>query len=126
MHRQMSTKKHIFHKIIDSYGAWAVFSCSRSGLRLFSCCHLILIRINMEETRKMNRFKAAVLLLTTTFFWGVTFTVVKQAVASVDVFVFLSQLFLLAFLLIVPICAIRGKRLEIRTVRQGSLLGLFL
>src|SRR6185369_4134869 len=74
----------------------------------------------------MNRFKAAVLLLTTTFFWGVTFTVVKQAVESVDVFVFLAQRFVLAFLLILPISAIKGKRPDPRSLRLGCLLGLFL
>src|SRR6185369_8395672 len=74
----------------------------------------------------MSRFKAAVLLLTTTFFWGVTFTVVKQAVESVDVFVFLAQRFVLAFLLILPISAIKGKRPDPRSLRLGCLLGLFL
>ncbi|GFE59736.1 DMT family transporter [Geobacter sp. AOG2] len=74
----------------------------------------------------MNRFKAAVLLLTTTFFWGVTFTVVKEAVASVDVFVFLAQRFILAFALILPVSMIKGKRLDLRTLRQGCLMGLFL
>ena len=74
----------------------------------------------------MNRFKAAVLLLTTTFFWGVTFTIVKQAVESVDVFVFLSQRFILAFVLILPICLFKGKNLDARTLRQGCLMGAFL
>lgn len=74
----------------------------------------------------MDRLKAAVLLLTTTFFWGVTFTIVKQAVESIDVFVFLSQRFILAFVLILPICMLKGKRLDIRTVRQGGIMGLFL
>lgn len=74
----------------------------------------------------MNKFKAAVLLLTTTFFWGVTFTVVKQAVESVDVFVFLAQRFILAFILILPISAIKGRQLNRRTVRQGCFMGLFL
>lgn len=74
----------------------------------------------------MNRFKAAVLLLTTTFFWGVTFTVVKQAIESVDVFVFLSQRFILAFVLILPICLLKGKNLDARTLRQGCIMGAFL
>ena len=74
----------------------------------------------------MNRLTAAVLLLTTTFFWGVTFTIVKRAVESVDVFVFLSQRFILAFALILPICLLKGKHLDTRTVRQGCLMGLFL
>ena len=74
----------------------------------------------------MNRYKAAALLLTTTFFWGVTFTVVKQAIESVDVFVFLSQRFLLAFLLILPIGLIKGRRLDWSTVLWGIVMGIFL
>src|SRR6185369_16933153 len=74
----------------------------------------------------MNRFKAAVLLLTTTFFWGVTFTLVKQALEGVDVFVFLAQRFMLAFAVILPISYFRGRNLSVRTLRQGSLMGLFL
>ncbi|NVN89394.1 MAG: DMT family transporter [Desulfuromonadales bacterium] len=74
----------------------------------------------------MNRFKAAVLLLTTTFFWGVTFTLVKQALEGVDVFVFLAQRFMLAFAVILPICWFRGGNLTVRTIRQGCIMGLFL
>jgi drug/metabolite transporter (DMT)-like permease len=74
----------------------------------------------------MNRFKAAVLLLTTTFFWGMTFTIVKQAVESIDVFVFLSQRFVLAFVLILPICMLKGKHLDTRTLRQGCIMGVLL
>jgi drug/metabolite transporter (DMT)-like permease len=74
----------------------------------------------------MNRLKAAVLLLTTTFFWGITFTVVKQAIETVDVFVFLSQRFILAFVLILPICIWKGKRLDLKTVKNGSVMGLVL
>ncbi len=80
----------------------------------------------MLEIADMNRLKAAVLLLTTTFFWGVTFTIVKQAVESVDVFVFLSQRFILAFLLILPIGMLKGGKLDARTIRQGCVMGLFL
>lgn len=74
----------------------------------------------------MNRFKAAVLLLTTTFFWGVTFTLVKQALEGVDVFVFLAQRFMLAFAVILPICVVKGRQLTARTIRQGCIMGLFL
>ncbi len=66
------------------------------------------------------------LLLTTTFFWGVTFTVVKQALESVDVFVFLAQRFLLAFILILPIGLYKGKRIDGATVVRGSIMGIFL
>jgi len=74
----------------------------------------------------MNRYKAAILLLTTTFFWGVTFTVVKQAIESVDVFVFLAQRFILAFALILPIGFYKGKRLDGVTILKGTVMGLFL
>jgi drug/metabolite transporter (DMT)-like permease len=74
----------------------------------------------------MNRYKAAVLLLTTTFFWGVTFTVVKQSIESVDVFVFLAQRFILAFALILPIGVYKGRRLDGATVLRGCVMGVFL
>ncbi|MBV5341155.1 MAG: DMT family transporter [Deltaproteobacteria bacterium] len=74
----------------------------------------------------MNKYKAAMLLLTTTFFWGVTFTVVKQAVESVDVFVFLAQRFILAFVLILPIGLYKGKKIDSATVIRGSIMGIFL
>lgn len=82
--------------------------------------------VNKAKGMIMNRFKAAVLLITTTFFWGVTFTLVKQALEGVDVFVFLAQRFMLAFALILPISIVRGKRLDLCTVRQGCIMGLFL
>ena len=74
----------------------------------------------------MNRYKAAVLLLTTTFFWGVTFTVVKQSIESVDVFVFLAQRFILAFALILPIGLYKGRMLDGATVLRGCVMGVFL
>jgi len=74
----------------------------------------------------MNRYKAAILLLTTTFFWGVTFTVVKQAVESVDVFVFLAQRFILAFGLILPIGFYKGKNIDGATVIRGIIMGILL
>lgn len=76
--------------------------------------------------KKMNRYKAALLLLTTTFFWGVTFTVVKQAIESVDVFVFLAQRFILAFVLILPIGLSKGKRLDGATILKGMAMGALL
>lgn len=78
------------------------------------------------EYMNMNRSRAAILLLTTTFFWGVTFTVVKQAIESVDVFVFLAQRFILAFLLIVPIGFYKGRNFNGAVVLKGMLMGLLL
>ena len=74
----------------------------------------------------MNKFKAAVLLLTTTFFWGITFTIVKQAVESVDVFVFLAQRFIFAFVVILPICLYKGRNLDSGTIVRGMVMGILL
>lgn len=74
----------------------------------------------------MNRYKAAILLLTTTLFWGITFTVVKQSIETVDVFVFLAQRFILAFGLILPIGLYKGRRLDGVTVLRGCVMGVFL
>ena len=82
--------------------------------------------MNELQGTKMNRYKAAVLLLTTTLFWGITFTLVKQALEGVDVFVFLAQRFMLAFAVILPISYVRGKRLDKRTIRQGCIMGVLL
>lgn len=78
------------------------------------------------ESAGMNRYRAGILLLTTTFFWGVTFTVVKQAVESIDVFVFLAQRFILSFILILPIGIIKGKQLDGVTVLKGIIMGALL
>jgi drug/metabolite transporter (DMT)-like permease len=74
----------------------------------------------------MNRYKAAILLLTTTFFWGITFTVVKEAIARVDVFVFLAQRFVLAFILILPIGLCKGKHLNSAVILRGFVMGVLL
>lgn len=69
---------------------------------------------------------AAALLIATTFFWGVTFTVVKDAVAQVDVFVFLAQRFILATgIMILPGLVWRGRPTW-PTIRAGLILGIAL
>lgn len=74
----------------------------------------------------MKRYFAALLLIATTFFWGITFTVVKDAVARVDMLVFLSQRFILAALLmIIPGLLFRGKP-DRSTIRAGMILGVAL
>lgn len=76
--------------------------------------------------KTQNRALASVLLLLTTFFWGITFTIVKDAVALVDVFVFLAQRFILAFALIIPIALLRGGRPNLNQLRDGLVLGVLL
>ncbi len=66
------------------------------------------------------------LLLLTTFFWGITFIVVKDAIEQVDVFLFLSQRFTLAFLLLLLPFPLLKQRLTLETARRGVMLGLWL
>jgi len=61
----------------------------------------------------MKRWVAIILLLVTTFFWGITFTVVKEAIRLVDVFVFLSQRFWVAFF-ILGLISLTQKELSAR------------
>lgn len=69
---------------------------------------------------------ATILLVTTTFFWGVTFTVVKDAVSRVDLFLFLSQRFLLsALVMIVPGLFLKGIP-DRESIRSGAILGTVL
>jgi drug/metabolite transporter (DMT)-like permease len=74
----------------------------------------------------VKRATAVALLLVTTFFWGVTFTVVKEAVARVDVFVFLAQRFVAAAALLAGLAAARGGRLDARALRGGAAMGFAL
>jgi len=74
----------------------------------------------------MKKIRAALLLLITTFFWGVTFTIVKDAIRHVDVFVFLSQRFLIAAGIMLPFAFIRKSLLNKRLLIHGSILGCLL
>ncbi len=61
-----------------------------------------------------------------TFFWGITFAVVKEAIAKVDVFVFLSQRFMLAFIILLPVCVLKYSYFNVKSVIHGSVMGVFL
>lgn len=74
----------------------------------------------------MKRFTAITALLLTTFFWGITFTIVKDAIARVDVFVFLAQRFFAATVVIILICLARRIPLTGLALRHGAILGVFL
>lgn len=81
------------------------------------------MKIQLNGIRKLG---ADFLLLMVTLFWGITFVVVKDAVAKVDVFVFLSQRFILSFALLFFLCLIRRRSLTRHTVRRGIMLGVVL
>jgi len=75
---------------------------------------------------KMRRLGANFLLLVTTFFWGTTFVIVKQAVEQVGVFLFLSQRFGLAFLILLVICLILRRPFRKEYIRGGIIIGTLL
>jgi drug/metabolite transporter (DMT)-like permease len=74
----------------------------------------------------MNRTAAALLLLVATFFWGMTFAVVKGAVAGVGVYVFLSQRFVVAFVVLAAIAGRGGQLPDRGTLVRGLVLGAVL
>jgi len=74
----------------------------------------------------VKKTAAALLLIATTFFWGITFTIVKEAVSQVDMFVFLAQRFALAALLMIIPGMLFHRRPNWATVRAGTILGLAL
>lgn len=74
----------------------------------------------------VKRFTAITALLLTTFFWGITFTIVKDAIARVDVFVFLAQRFFAATVVILLICLARRRPFTGQALRHGIILGFFL
>ena len=79
--------------------------------------------ITDERTKK---WKAEFLLLVTTFFWGVTFVVVKEAIQVTGVFVFLAQRFIAAALILAGICLAMRRPFAPRLIGQGMVMGFFL
>lgn len=73
----------------------------------------------------MPLFRFALLFLTT-LFWGVTFTVVKEAVGVMDVYVFLAQRFALATVILLGVAFAMRGRLNGKTLRHGTILGALL
>ena len=77
-------------------------------------------------TNRNSRWQAELLLLLTTFFWGVTFVVVKEAIQVTGVFVFLAQRFIAAALLMTAVCLALRRPFVPRLVGQGTVMGIFL
>ena len=65
-------------------------------------------------------------MLLVTFFWGITFVVVKEAIEQLGVFVFLSQRFALAFLILFPLCLFRRRPVTAKLLKRGVILGILL
>jgi len=66
------------------------------------------------------------LLLVTTFFWGITFAIVKEAVEQVGVFLFLSQRFIAAFAILLAICLLSRRKFKPAIIKHGLILGSLL
>ena len=88
-------------------------------------------RLNQLFSRKRRKYTGFVALLAATFFWGITFPVVKEAIESIPEFLFLAIRFLAAAALLLPVCFIRtgGARDRRYTVGHGAIgigIGLLL
>lgn len=74
----------------------------------------------------LKRFGADGLLLAVTVFWGLTFVIVKEAIEVVGVFLFLSQRFILAFIIMTGICVVLRRPISRDVVLKGLTLGVLL
>lgn len=75
----------------------------------------------------MNQhLKADLWLLLATFFWGITFVAVKDAMLQTTPLVFLGVRFLLAGLVLLPFCYKGLRKLSREGWRDGMLIGVFL
>ncbi len=81
----------------------------------------------MRTTMKLaNRYVADGLLLFVAFIWGTTFSLIKEALENIDVFVFLSQRFMLSGILLGIVCYVKRGVFSYNVLKQGFILGLFL
>jgi len=65
-------------------------------------------------------------LLMVTFFWGLTFITVKEAIEFIPPFSFLFYRFLIAFLLLLAVSIKKIKNLDLKTLKYGFFVGIFL
>jgi drug/metabolite transporter (DMT)-like permease len=78
------------------------------------------------STARRRQLAADGTLVLVSLFWGLTFVLVKDAVAIVDVYAFLGQRFTLAGLLMLPLLLARPRGFSIRVLARGTLLGILL
>jgi len=65
-------------------------------------------------------------LLMVSFFWGITFVVVKEAIEFIPPFSFLFYRFSITFLLLLLVSIGRLKNLDLETLKSGIFIGSFL
>ncbi|MCL6638654.1 MAG: DMT family transporter [Firmicutes bacterium] len=78
------------------------------------------------EANRRRTLKADLALLGVTLIWGVTFTVIKEALAGIGPYYFLGIRFSLAGLFLVLIFVKRVVRLDRRTLIAGAFIGVLL
>lgn len=76
--------------------------------------------------KNFKKAGAYFLLVLTTFFWGATFVVVKDAVNQVDVFIFLAQRFLAAAFILLVLWPVLRRPFDCKTGLKGIILGIML
>ena len=75
---------------------------------------------------KIREYGADFLLFLVALAWGSTFFIVKEAVESTPVYIFLFWRFLFAFLLMALVSYKRLRSVDFATLRAGSVLGVFM
>lgn len=81
---------------------------------------------NMNRKESSLKLKAEMILLGVVVIWGYTFPVIKNVLLEIPPFTFLSYRFLLAFTIIYLIFLKQLRRIELQTIKDGFLVGLFL
>lgn len=80
----------------------------------------------MTKPTSVQKIGADALLLITSFFWGITFVIVKEAIGKVSVFFFLSQRFMLASAVMILICLLARRSFTPAALYRGIVLGILL
>jgi drug/metabolite transporter (DMT)-like permease len=73
-----------------------------------------------------DKRRAELLLISVTVVWGLTFSMVKESLETLQPFVFMSYRFWLAFLLMVPLCARRFRDIDRGMLKAGVIMGAML
>ncbi|HPF21043.1 MAG TPA: DMT family transporter [Syntrophomonas sp.] len=80
----------------------------------------------MITKHKVKRNEAEFLMMLVALIWGVTFVLVKNALADIGPYLFLGIRFTLAFLVLALFSWRNVLKIEVSTVAAGCLLGFFL
>lgn len=80
----------------------------------------------MIANKTFKRTEAEFLMMLVALIWGVTFVLVKNALADIGPFLFLGIRFVLAFLMLAIFSFKNIIKVEVSTVAAGCLLGFFL